>query len=173
MSLKDLTLEKHKAAESTRFMQAVIQNQLPAEVWADWCYQRHLVYTTLEGIAGSLGLLSDLPGIQRAFLLYKDYHARTNRSTGTYTQTALRYQHYLLSIDKDADLILAHVYTWHMGDLYGGQMIKRIIPGPHYSLEFVDKDKLLVNLRGKLHDGLAKEANKAFDFAIGIMDEVF
>jgi heme oxygenase len=58
-----------------------------------------------------------------------------------------------------------------MGDLYGGQMIKKIVPGPHYSLEFVNPEELKTNLRNKLSDDMADEANCAFDWAIKILNE--
>ena len=66
---------------------------------------------------------------------------------------------------------MAHLYTWHMGDLFGGQMIKKIVPGKHRSLEFADSKTLMTNIRAKLDDSMADEANVAFSWAIKMMRE--
>jgi heme oxygenase len=58
-----------------------------------------------------------------------------------------------------------------MGDLYGGQMIKRMISAPCRSLDFADADQLKQTLRTMLHDGMAEEVNGAFDWAIKILNE--
>ena len=57
-----------------------------------------------------------------------------------------------------------------MGDLFGGQMIKKIVQAPHRALEFKDPQTLMTNLRAKLDDRLGEEANIAFDWAIKLMD---
>jgi heme oxygenase len=66
---------------------------------------------------------------------------------------------------------MAHLYVWHMGDLYGGQMIKRLIPGSHLALDFENKDQLISAFRSKLDDSMADEANSAFDWAIKLLQE--
>ena len=170
MSLKDLTKEKHTAAESTAFMKAVFTGKLPKDLWADWTYQKWLFYHTIEGAAGSCGLLSDLPDIRRAFYLYKDYTEMTGgQLTHKHRQTAIDYHNYILSISNDPKKVMAHLYTWHMGDMFGGQMIKKIVPGPHSNLEFTDVKTLMTNIRAKLDDSMAEEANIAFDWAIKMM----
>ena len=61
---------------------------------------------------------------------------------------------------------------WHMGDLYGGQIIKTILPDfPHNSLEFVNADVLKAGIRAKLTDDMGVEANNAFDWAINLMNQ--
>jgi hypothetical protein len=53
--------------------------------------------------------------------------------------------------------------------MFGGQMIKKIVEGPHRSLEFDNAPELMKTLREKLTDDLGPEANVAFDWAINIM----
>jgi len=79
------------------------------------------------------------------------------------------YYNYLLSISNDPNKIMAHLYTWHMGDMFGGQMIKKIVPGPHRNLEFEDARTLMTNIRAKLDDSMGDEANVAFDWAISML----
>jgi len=58
-----------------------------------------------------------------------------------------------------------------MGDLFGGQMIKKLVDEPHSSLDFLDPPVLIAAMRGKLSDDMAEEANIAFDWAIRILNE--
>ena len=171
MSLKELTADKHKEAESTNFMRAVFARTLPEGLWADWTYQKALFYGAIEGAAGANGLLHDLPDLRRAFYLFKDFDAMWDKNTTRpdFRPVVVDYYNYLLSIGKEPNRVMAHLYTWHMGDMFGGQMIKKIVPGVHRSLEFEDTMTLMTNIRAKLDDSMAEEANTAFDWAIRMM----
>jgi heme oxygenase len=170
MSLKELTLEKHKEAESTPFMKAVFDSSLPQELWMDWTYQKWLFYGAIEGAAGANRLLGDLPDLRRAFYLFMDYQEmNTGNKKHEFRPIVIDYYNYLISISKDPNKIMAHLYTWHMGDMFGGQMIKKIVPGPHRNLEFEDSRTLMTNIRAKLDDSMGDEANVAFDWAIRMM----
>lgn len=172
MSLKELTKEKHTEAERTPFMRAVIKGKIPQDIWADWTYQKALFYGAIEGAAGAAGLLNDLPDIRRAFYLWQDFEAMWDKDTTRpdFMPIAVDYYNYILSISKDPVKVMAHLYVWHMGDLFGGQMIKKIVPGSHHSLEFKDVDELKSIIRTKLDDSMGEEANVAFDWAIRMME---
>lgn len=170
MSLKDLTSAKHAEAESTPFMKAVFAKTLPFDLWIDWTYQKWLFYGAIEGAAGANRLLEDLPDLRRAFYLFMDYNEmNTERKKHEFRPIAVDYYRYLISIANDPDKIMAHLYTWHMGDMFGGQMIKKIVPGAHRNLEFEDARTLITNIRAKLDDSMGDEANVAFDWAIRMM----
>jgi heme oxygenase len=170
MSLKDLTIDKHAEAESTPFMKAVFAKTLPRDVWIDWTYQKWLFYGAIEGAAGANQLLTDLPDLRRTFYLFMDYQEmNTDDKKHEFRPIVVDYYNYLISIAKDPNKIMAHLYTWHMGDMFGGQMIKKIVPGPHRNLEFDDARTLMTNIRAKLDDSMGEEANVAFDWAIRMM----
>jgi len=172
MTLKEKTAEKHRLAETTAFMRALFKKELPKEFWADFTYQKSLIYNGIEGVAGACGLLKDLPDIQRTHYLYKDYLGLSEGSLKhPYRQVAIDYYKYILSLFPDSDRIMAHVYVWHMGDLYGGQMIKNIVPGPHAGLTFKNNENLKNTIRTKLKDDMADEANIAFDWAIKLLND--
>jgi heme oxygenase len=59
-----------------------------------------------------------------------------------------------------------------MGDLYGGQMIKRVVPGTTNMYEFENRKELIDSLRNKLDISMAAEANYCFDFAIELFTEL-
>ena len=170
MSLKDLTSAKHAEAESTPFMKAVFAKTLPFDLWVDWTYQKWLFYGAIEGAAGANRLLGDLPDLRRAFYLFMDYNEmNVERKKHDFRPIAIDYYKYLISIANDPNKIMAHLYTWHMGDMFGGQMIKKIVPGAHRNLEFEDAKTLITNIRAKLDDSMGDEANVAFDWAIRMM----
>ena len=170
MSLKELTAEKHREAETTPFMRAVFDRKLPENLWIDWTYQKTLFYNAIEGAAGACGLTQDLPDIQRTFYIYYDFcEMQKENARPNYRPIVIEYYNYLLSISKDPARVMAHLYTWHMGDMFGGQMIKKIVPGSHRALEFSDVKTLMTNIRAKLDDSMANEANIAFDWAIRMM----
>ena len=172
MSLKDLTADKHKLAETTRFMQAVFDKTLPMTLWEDYTYQKAIWYRAIEQQAKSAGLLTDLQGIERADLIMEDLSEMVAGRMVYYTprEVSKNYAVYIRSL-TDPQKILAHLYTWHMGDLFGGQMIKKIVNAPHRHLDFDNARELMTNLRALLTDDLANEANVAFDWAIRILQE--
>ena len=173
MSLKEITKEKHAAAESTLFMKAVFKKSLPQELWIDWTKQKSYFYNKIEYYSGQLGLLDDISNIRRSYFLLQDYTIMNNSSGLIHNlrKPVLAYGDYIDVIGTDADKILAHLYTWHMGDMFGGQMIKKVVPGSHLALEFENVPALMQALRSKLHDGLGPEANTAFDWAINMMKD--
>ena len=171
MSLKELTANKHQQAEDTRFMKAVFAKTLPFDLWVDFTYQKQLWYKEIEFAARKAGLLNALPGFERAGLIMDDYQAMNKPlgSFNTYKEVTKEYAMYIRSLD-DPKRIMAHLYTWHMGDLHGGQMIKKIVEAPHTHLEFENRADLIKNMRTMLSDDMGDEANIAFDWAIKIME---
>jgi heme oxygenase len=170
MSIKELTAPKHKQAETTKFMQAVFAGKMTPEVWADWTWQKEHFYKIIEYRCGRAGLMNDLMGLHRSDALREDYDDMVHGNLVITRKVTHDYCSYLNSLDPSQ--LLAHLYVWHMGDLFGGQMIKRVLPNiPHRSLDFNNADLLKTNLRAKITDDLADEANRAFDWAIKILEE--
>lgn len=169
MSLKEITKDKHTAAEKTKFMKAVFKKNMPTGVWADYTYNKMLWYGAIETKSRAEGLLNDLPDIDRAYRLYQDAKQMTDGNFPKFRQPSIDYHRYIL--DLEPGKVAAHLYVWHMGDLFGGQMIKKMLDQvPHRNLEFKDVDSLKEKIRAKLDDSLGDEANLAFDWAIRIMD---
>jgi hypothetical protein len=152
-------------------MKSVFAKTLPLTLWADWTFQKAFFYKTIENAATECGLLDDLPDISRAGYLFSDFSDMWGDSVivPNYRPVVLDYHNYILSIKQDPTKVMAHLYTWHMGDLFGGQMIKKIVDAPHRSLDFEDTRTLMTNIRSKLDDSMGDEANIAFDWAIRMM----
>jgi heme oxygenase len=171
MSLKELTKDNHIRAEKTAFMQMVINGTLPMDIWKDFVYQKYCIYDILENLADKINLLEGLDDIKRAGYLLEDAREMYNNRLPSANYITVKYIKYLISINNDAKKLMAHVYTWHMGDLFGGQMIKRLIKAPHRGLDFDNADLLKINVRAKLNDTMAEEANIAFNWAIKLMEQ--
>jgi heme oxygenase len=169
MSLKELTADKHRQAETTPFMKAVFAKTLPREHWVDFTYQKSLFYSTIETAAVKYNLMTDIEPMRRSALLAQDYN-NMDGGAREFKPAVLEYHNYIQTL-TDPTRIMAHLYTWHMGDLFGGQMIKKLVDGPHSSLDFLDPLVLIAAMRRKLSDDMAKEANIAFDWAIRILNE--
>jgi heme oxygenase len=169
MSLKELTTDKHRAAESTKFMRSVFDGTITLDTWADWTLQKTLIYSAIEKQAKTAGLLDDMPDLERTLKLLTDYRAMVGDEVKhDFKDATVLYQQYLLSLP--ANKIMAHLYTWHMGDLFGGQMIKRVVQAPHSSLDFNNAPELISTIRTKLSDDMAPEVRTAFDWAIKILE---
>ena len=67
----------------------------------------------------------------------------------------------------------AHVYVHYLGNMYGGQMIGKQLPGPHAHLSFEDLKGCIAYVRANLADISHDEANTAFDWTMRIYDELY
>ena len=169
MSLKELTKESHTAAEATPFMKSVFKKTMPMQVWKDFTYQKSVFYKIIETKARRASLLGGLEGIERSDLLLEDSRNMPGNSS-TITNSTKEYCNYLESLYEN-NQILAHLYVWHMGDMVGGQQIKKIVEAPSTALDFEDADSLKQGMYAKLNDSMADEANLAFAWAMKIMSE--
>lgn len=175
MSLRDLTSAKHTEAEKTEYAKYLLSGNITKEHYRIYLYNMVQVYHQLETYGKAAGLFSDLPGLDRLMAIWEDYNELSENELlpPTITQAAMDYSEYLskLSAERPQDL-MAHIYVRHMGDLFGGQMIKKKVPGSGKFYEFENRTELITKVREKLDDSMGAEANVAFDYAIAIMREL-
>ena len=73
----------------------------------------------------------------------------------------------------DSNALMAHVYVLHMGDLSGGQMIAKKVPGAGTMYEFdSDTKQLKEAIRNKTNDDMAEEAQYVFTSATNLFKEL-
>jgi heme oxygenase len=172
MSLKELTKEKHRDAERCAFSQKLISGNMSIHDYANYLVQMGYVYQILENKAYLLKLTQDLPGIARAYAIQKDIVELVGEDHGIeYLPATIRYGEYLESL-SDTKAVMAHLYVRHMGDLFGGQIISKKVPGSGNFYQFKDRDHLIFLVRSMISDDLADEALIAFDCSISIMKEL-
>jgi heme oxygenase len=170
-TLKELTHENHVLAEQQPFTKLLLSGNISENIYADFLYNQHVIYETLESVAKGRGLLDGLFGIERSHKILVDYQNLPKCKTTIYTSTQ-KYIQYIITRNLSDNQLLAHLYVRHMGDLYGGQMIKRVVPGTTTMYEFENRSELITALRQKLDISMAAEANECFAFAIELFTEL-
>lgn len=179
MSLKEITKDLHHEAETTQFAKLLLSGKISKEDYANYLYQLLLVYPLIENGNKLLGNLTNLAGIERSAAILDDFvEIAGNSYTATWLPTTISYHNYLLELINDPSrrhLIKAHMYCRHMGDLYGGQIIKKqvasISSGNFYI--FKNTEALRAAIRSELTDDLGDEAKIAFEWAIKMMKELY
>jgi heme oxygenase len=174
MSLKELTYEAHKAAETSPFVKVLFSGSIDPELYATYLKNQHPCYEILEVCAMAHGLLNGLPDIRRAPAINADFMELWTDSSKSpkILPVTDRYIKYILSIKDDPKKLMAHLYVRHMGDLAGGQMIAKRVPGSGKYYQFEDAEALKVAIREKLDDSLADEAIVCFKFAQEMFEEM-
>jgi heme oxygenase len=168
MALRDLIKANHDKAESHRFVRILLSGNITKEMYADLLFNQLMCYTKLESLAKHFGLLEGFESICRAEHIESDFielqhQAKVYPSTHAYLE-------YLNSVGPK--LLLAHVYIRHFGDLYGGQIIKKAVPGSGKMYEFDDRNGLIAKVRERLSDELGDEANRAIEFNLQLFEEI-
>jgi heme oxygenase len=129
--LREITYERHMAVENLPFTQYLLGGTITESDYVIYLAEMIAIYRHLECLAQQSGLfegIEELPRSQhmQADLaeLAPDYQTDLLPSTKTY----LAYLDQLVQSDHPSQLF-AHVYVRHMGDLYGGKLIARGVPG--------------------------------------------
>jgi heme oxygenase len=174
-TLKDLTQEHHKRAERTAFIHRMLKKEMTPYQYYVYLSNQFLMYTTLETAALNAHVLDGIREIQRAIPMCKDLKELEKEygfEIPVHLKSTSTYMEYIHKISNDPNKLLAHIYVRHMGDLSGGQIIKKYVPGNGEHYKFDDIDNLKERVRAKLHDGLADEAKVCFDMVTSFMEEL-
>jgi heme oxygenase len=173
-NLKELTKEQHTNAERQAFVKVIISGKINPELYATYLWNQHKKYDLLEALAGAQGLLSDLPDIRRKLKIEKDFRELWTKDVQpAIVPSTIEYITHMRNIMTDADALMAHIYVLHMGDLSGGQMIAKMVPGQGQMYQFdADKDKLKELIRAKTKDSMAEEAKYVFESSTKLFQEL-
>lgn len=169
MSLRELVGERHARAERHPFAKLLVSGGIDRRSYAEYLHNQLIAYRALESIASDI--VDSIPGLARADSIRRDLeelgevNLKTMQSTDSYVAR-------LQSGQLTDQQLMAHVYVRHMGDLYGGQMIKKLVPGSGAMYNFEDRPGLIAAIRSRLSDDMAEEANLVFDFAIDLFEDL-
>ena len=173
--LKEITETKHRAVEELPFVQYLLKGQINESHYVIYLHEMLHIYRTIEECATDAGLLTGMEGIKRSAAIYQDlqelhpdYESELLDSTVVY----LKHLRELHESDSNK-LLFAHVYVRHLGDLYGGKMIARNVPGSGKWYEFNDRATLVKEFNSRLSLELGDEALIAFDFFDAIFKELW
>lgn len=166
MTLKDLTSLKHQLAEDHRFTKLLLSGKISKEIYATFLANQVYVYEVLEACAKHL--INDIVDINRSSKIKQDWQEL--KCVTSIHNCTIEYCKYIRTLSNHK--LLAHVYVKHMGDMYGGQIIKRLVPGSGTMYDFTDRQTAIKQLRERLDITMAEEANTAFDYALQLLDAI-
>jgi heme oxygenase len=174
MSLKELTYEHHRNAERQQFVKVLMSGHIDPKLYATFMYNQHQQYNILEVCSMSHGLMNGLMDIRRAPNIWADYEElwEDKDNPPELLSVTKEYADHIMSIKDDEKKLFAHIYTRHMGDLSGGQMIRKKIPGSGTLYNFENGTALKELIRERLDDSMADEAKICFDFATKTFQEL-
>ena len=173
-NLKELTKEQHTNAERQEFVKVLFKDINP-ELYATYLWNQFPQYELLEVMANRHGLFNDFPQIRRSKSIHKDMLELWPHKDRQPPQCPVvkEYLDHIMSIMDDPDKLMAHIYVRHMGDLSGGQMIAKKVPGAGRFYQFDgDREELKEKIRKKVDDSMADEAKLCFEFATRLFQEM-
>ena len=174
MSLRELTKDNHTNAERQEFVKILFSGSISPELYATYLYNQFSMYEVLEVCAMANGVFTELPSLPRAKSIWADYTELwpDDDNHPKVCPVVKEYLDYIMSIKSDPEKLMAHVYVRHMGDLAGGQMIAKKVPGAGKFYQFDAPEDLKNAIRAKLNDDMADEAKVCFDFATRFFKEM-
>ena len=174
MSLKDLTRDAHTNAERQEFVKILFSGKINPKLYATFLKNQHPCYEILEVCAMPHQLLHGLLDIRRAPAILSDFQELWTEADGEpkVLSTTERYIKYILSIKDQPERLMAHIYVRHMGDLAGGQMIAKKVPGSGKMYQFENPEILKMAIRERINDDMAEEAKVCFGFATDLFKEM-
>ena len=174
-NLRELTKDAHNNAERSAFVKILFSGNINPKLYATYLKNQHPMYEILEVCAMPHLLLHGLPDVRRAPAILEDFIELWGSDNPTFPRmcpVTMKYVDYIMSIKDDPKRLMAHLYVRHMGDLAGGQMIAKRVPGAGKYYQFADPEALKVAIREKLDDSMADEAKVCFDFAKQFFEEM-
>jgi heme oxygenase len=174
MSLRELTKEAHTNAERQEFVKVLFSGSIDPKLYAIFLKNQHPMYEILEVCAMPHGILHGLTDIRRAPAILDDFMELwgDDKTAPPMCPSVDRYIRYILSIKDDPKKLMAHIYVRHMGDLAGGQMIAKKVPGSGKYYQFSDPEALKIAIRERINDDMADEAKVCFEFATEFFKEM-
>lgn len=174
--LKELTWAHHQAAERRAFAKTLLKGNIEPKIYHKFLCCQYLNYQILEA---HTEIPSHLYPIRRESRIWTDIRELEKEyglePDGNYPPSVEAYNKHILKLVENNDHrgLLAHMYVRHFGDLHGGQIIKKRIPGSGKMYEFeLEREVLIEEFRKLLDDDMADEAKICFDFASQLFDEL-
>jgi heme oxygenase len=172
-NIKQLTMKHHKAAERCDFVKVLLSGHINPEMYATFLWNQYLKYTELEKIGEQYNLFKGIETVKRKDKIYADFLELWQYKEKPITlDSTADYIHHIRTLENKQH-IFAHIYVHHMGDLSGGQIIAKRVPGSGRMYHFNhDTSELKDQIRARTTDEMADEAGICFNFAIKQFNEL-
>ena len=175
-NLKELTQEQHTNAERQQFVKVLMSGKINPQFYATYLWNQHKKYDLLEAMAAVNGIWLDIPyPIQRKMAIEQDFLElwEDKENPPPIVHSTHEYIDHMRTIMNDRDKVMSHIYVLHMGDLSGGQMIAKKVPGEGRMYKF-DGDTTAIKeaIRNHTNDDMADEAKYVFESATNLFKEL-
>ena len=165
-SLKEATADNHRKAESTELVKLIFNKSITKHQYACLLANQLIYYSAIEqridkftgtDLFRTQKIINDLAELAEKEILI--------------VNESYRYADYIRSLEEKD--LFAHIYVHYLGDMAGGQMIKRCIPGKGTRFDFVEGKILIDKIRMNVSVANAAEANIAFEWTIRIYEQLY
>jgi len=171
--LREITREKHLEVENLPLIQKLLNGELSKDQYVSYLYELYFLYGVIERCADFCGHMHEMTDIHRFNKIKMDIDELNFGYSHKLCDSSIEYSKYLMQLCNDNPKnVFAHVYVRHMGDLYGGKLISRLVPGSGNCYMFEDRPKIIKQFNSKLEESMGEEANIAFTFFIKIFTEL-
>jgi heme oxygenase len=172
--IKELTWEHHKNAERQEFAKLLVGGKMHPDLYATYLWNQHKKYDLLEAMLMAHGIMVQVGDIRRKALMEADIAELWKYDyPPTLVPSTHEYISHMKEVMGDRDKLIAHMYVFYMGDLSGGQMIKRKIPGAGRMYDFEgDVKEIKERIREMVTDDMAEEARWVFESSTKLFQEL-
>ncbi|KAA3656168.1 MAG: biliverdin-producing heme oxygenase [Calditrichaeota bacterium] len=197
--LREGTKDSHRSAEHSPFIRKFFTGQLTRKVYAEFLLQLYFVYTALEQIQenhkghATLGKIA-FPELYRIAAIEEDLNFYFGNTDWKEIKPRQATQVYVQRINELSEQwvegLVAHLYTRYLGDLSGGQALKKVVARSfdlatnegiafYEFSEITDIPRFKNEYRAQLDamplddasaEKIVEEANRAFDLNRGVFD---
>ena len=173
--IRELTHEKHMEVENLPLIQYLLHGNITPDHYVIYLAEMTAIYKHLENLAIAAGLFDGMPELPRAQRMQQDLDELDPNYNATLLPSTQNYLDYMdqLSKSENCKQLFAHVYVRHLGDLYGGKLIARGVPGSGRWYEFENRPELVKKFNDRITVDLADEAIVAFDHYNNIFQELW
>jgi len=166
MGLREATAELHSKAEKMEFNQRMFRGELSTDEYVKYLYQQLMIFEAIEAKQLPHPSLARVDKVKEDLI---ELNSSLDKMNGPLS-SAMMYSNYLSSLTQEERL--PHVYLNYLALAYGGQMMKKNIPGSGRMYDFENMHEAVGAIRATQKDEWADEVNKGFQFIINIADEL-
>ena len=171
--LTEHTRAKHREVEGSDFVQYMFTGKITKEHYLVYLQQMLRVYHAIEFFAEMNGLFEGMEDLKRSHRILKDIEELGGTKVEPFASTQAYIEHIAdIANSDDPSKLMAHIYVRHMGDLYGGKVIQKMVPGEGHAYAFEDRPAMIAALTDKLTIELLPEAIAGFDYCMAIFNEL-
>lgn len=163
-SLREATADSHRLAENTELVKLIFAKRISADQYSNLLFNQLIYYTAIE----QHGLV-DLE-TSRIKPIIADI-SELAQTTFEVSPLCYDYANYIALLTERQ--CWAHIYVHYLGDMMGGQMLKKAVPGQGRRFNFSDQAQAVSTIRMNVSIADAAEANCAFDWTIRIYNDLY